>query len=347
MTKAIALLSGGLDSILAVKIILEQKIEIEAVNFLTVFCTCTAKGKTCLASKSAADKLGIKLKVFEVSKEYFEIIKNPKYGYGRNMNPCLDCRIFMFKKAGQYMVETGAKFLVTGEVLGERPMSQRKDAMRIIERDSGLGGLILRPLSAKLLEPTVPEKEGLVDREKLLSIQGRSRKPQMQLAAEFGINDYPCPAGGCLLTDSEFASKMRDLIRHKPDFSVNDVRLLRAGRHFRLTPESKLIVGRNQEENNRLLDLASDGDLCFQPVKEKGPVGIGKGVFTDGSILIAASIIARYSDDSDEGEAGQLEVAYGRIPNKEDNSIKTSSLNQKRLDELRIKSFSPETYKNS
>ena len=146
MAKAIALLSGGLDSILATKLVLEQGIELEAVNFVTLFCTCTAKGKTCLASKSAADKLGIRLKVFEVSKEYFEIIKNPKYGYGRNMNPCLDCRVFMFKKAAQYMNETGASFIVTGEVLGERPMSQRRDAMQIIERDSGLKGSKFRGL---------------------------------------------------------------------------------------------------------------------------------------------------------------------------------------------------------
>ncbi|MFH1381170.1 MAG: hypothetical protein ABIH57_03255, partial [Candidatus Omnitrophota bacterium] len=175
MTKAIALFSGGLDSILAVKLMLEQAIEVEAINFVTVFCTCTAHGKTYIDSKSAADELGIKLKVLEVSKEYFKVIKNPKHGYGSNINPCLDCRIFMLKKAHQYMKETGAQFLVTGEVLGQRPMSQRKDAMRIIERDSGLEGLILRPLSAKLMDLTIPEKEGLVDREKLLSISGRSR----------------------------------------------------------------------------------------------------------------------------------------------------------------------------
>ncbi len=296
MTKAIALLSGGLDSILAVKLMLEQGIEIEAVNFLTVFCTCTARGKTCLASKSAADKLGIKLKVFEVSKEYFEVIKNPKYGYGRNINPCLDCRIFMFKKAGQYMKENSAQFLITGEVLGERPMSQREDAMRIIERDSGLKGLILRPLSAGLLDPTIPEKQGLVNREKLMSISGRSRKPQMRLATQLGIYDYPCPAGGCLLTDTGFANRMRDLIKHKPDFTVNDVQLLKVGRYFRLGPEAKLIVGRNEEENDRLLKLAQTPDLRFYPVGVKGPVGIGRGVFNSECSYTASSIIARYSD---------------------------------------------------
>ncbi|MGB2661131.1 MAG: hypothetical protein WBB86_06095, partial [Candidatus Omnitrophota bacterium] len=219
--KAISLLSGGLDSILATKLIIEQGIEVEAVNFLTVFCNCTSRGKTCLAGKSAADQLGVELKVMEVSKDYFEIIKNPKYGYGRNINPCLDCRVFMFKKAHEYMKETGASFIVTGEVMGSRPMSQRREAMRIIERDSGLGGLLVRPLSAKLFEPSIPEKEGWVDREKFLEIQGRSRKPQIKMAADFGINDYPCPAGGCLLTDVGFARRMRDLMAHKPDFDVS------------------------------------------------------------------------------------------------------------------------------
>ena len=296
MTKAIALLSGGLDSILAVKLVLEQGIEVEAINFVTVFCTCTAKGSTCLAGKAAADQLGVKLKVIEVSRDYFEVIKNPKYGYGSNMNPCLDCRIFMFKKAGEYMRQVKASFIVTGEVLGERPMSQRKQAMAIIEKDSGLHGLILRPLSAKLLEPTIPEKDKLVDREKLLAIKGRSRKPQIQLAKDFSINDYPCPAGGCLLTDSGFANRMKDLMKHKPDFTINDVQLLRAGRYFRLAPEAKLIVGRNEEENNRILRLAQAPDLRFYPVDVKGPIGIGRGIFNSEHVYTASSIIARYCD---------------------------------------------------
>jgi len=305
MAKAIALLSGGLDSILAVKLILEQGVEVEAVNFLTVFCTCTSKGKTCLASKSAADKLGIKLKVSEVSKEYFEIVKSPKYGYGRNINPCLDCRIFMFKKAGEYMRQIGADFLITGEVLGERPMSQRRDAMKIIERDSGLEGLILRPLSAKLLKPTIPEKEGLVDRDKLLAVSGRSRKPQIHLAGQFGINDYPCPAGGCLLTDSGFARRMRDLIKYKPNFTIDDAKLLKVGRHFRLGQSAKLVVGRDEEENNKLLSLAKDKDLYFQPNEIKGPDGIGRGMFNKELLHTASSIIARYSDkDKDDSPVG-------------------------------------------
>lgn len=201
--RAIALLSGGLDSTLATKVIVDQGIEVEAVNFLTVFCTCTTHGETCLASQKAVESLGIPLSVFNVSTEFLEIVKNPKHGYGSNMNPCIDCRIFMLKKAKALMEKSGASFLITGEVLGQRPMSQRRDAMRLTEKEAGLDGLILRPLSAKFLPVTIPEKEGWVNRESLLNFQGRSRKPQMELAAYFGIRDYPCPAGGCLLTDPD------------------------------------------------------------------------------------------------------------------------------------------------
>ena len=333
MVKAISLLSGGLDSTLATRLILEQGIEVEAVNFLTVFCTCTARGKGCLAGKSAADKLGIKLKVFEVSKEYFEIIKNPKHGYGSNMNPCLDCRIFMFKKAAQYMRATGASFLITGEVLGQRPMSQRKDAMRIIERNSKLEGLILRPLSAKLLEPTIPETEGMVDRERLLAIEGRSRNPQIELARNLSVNDYPCPAGGCLLTDPGFAARMRDLLKHKPDFTMNDVLLLKVGRHFRVSPKAKFIVGRNKEENEKLTSLAGGRDILFRPAKVKGPIGIGRGDFNKEHFSTASSIIARYSD---KGETCEIEVLYEKIPGGTPDSVTALPMIEEGLKGLRI-----------
>lgn len=334
MAKAIALLSGGLDSILATRLVLEQGIEVEAVNFLTVFCNCTSRGKTCLASKSAASALGVKLKVFEVSKEYFEIVKKPKYGYGRNMNPCLDCRIFMFKKAKGYMEASGADFLVTGEVLGERPMSQRRDAMMIIERDSGLKGMILRPLSAKLLEPTMPEKKGMVDREKLLAIVGRSRKPQIKLASDFGINDYPCPAGGCLLTSSEFANKVKDLIKHKPDFGLNDVVLLKQGRHFRISPEAKFVVGKDREDNIRLKNLAQDEDIYFRPINTKGPVGIWSGIYDESLLMKAAGIIARYCDK--EPGCAKIDIAYKIFPSAEEEVINIGPLEEEEIKRLRI-----------
>ena len=333
MTKAISLLSGGLDSILATELILEQAVDVEAVYFLSVFCNSTARQKSSSISQIASDRLGIKLKIFEISKELSQVIKNPRYGYGANINPCLDCHIFMFKKAGEYMKEVGASFLITGEVLGERPMSQRKDALRIIDRDSGLGGLILRPLSAKLLEATIPEKEGLVNREKLLDIQGRSRKAQIRLAEKYGIEDYPTPAGGCLLTDPGFTRRMKDLMNYKLDFTVDDIQLLKIGRHFRFTPDTKFIVGRDEEENNRLLDLAQDTDLCFYPTKTAGPTGIGRGFFDEDHFLTASRIIARYSDkDSNQ----QLEISYKKIPKGSVGSIFVLPLEEERLKSLRI-----------
>lgn len=334
MTKAIALLSGGLDSILATRLILDQGIEVEAVNFLTIFCNCTSSGKTCLASKSAATSLGIDLKVFEVTGDYIEIVKAPKHGYGRNLNPCLDCRIFMFKKAGEYMKETNASFIVTGEVLGERPMSQRMDAMRIIENESGLKGLIVRPLCAKLMEPTVPEKEGIVNREKLLDIRGRSRKPQIQLARDLGINDYPCPAGGCLLTDEGFANRMRDLMKYNPNFTVHDIKLLKIGRHFRLGPGAKLIVGRNEEENNKLSKLADADDISFWPSNRNGPLGIGRGVFDKNLIDITSCIIAKYSDRQQADS--QIEIGYSGNFTASPGSIITCPAEEDLLNRLRI-----------
>ncbi|MCM8823385.1 MAG: hypothetical protein NC822_01770 [Candidatus Omnitrophica bacterium] len=333
MVKAIALLSGGLDSILATRLILDQGIEVEGVNFLTVFCTCTPYKRTCLASKSAANKLGIKLKVFEISKEYIKVVKNPKYGYGRNINPCLDCRIFMFKKAGEYMRDVGAKFLITGEVLGERPMSQREEAMRIIERDSRLEGLIVRPLSARLLQPTLPEKEGIVEREKLLDIQGRSRKPQMRLAKDMGISDYPCPAGGCLLADPQFAKRMKDLMRYNPDFTLNDIQLLKLGRHFRLSDNAKLVVGRNEEENRKLMNLVREDDILFKPQSGKGPVGIGRGDFNQESIFLASQIIARYSDG---GLKSCIEIINKSSPDAKENLVLVCAMEEERLSILRI-----------
>ena len=325
--KAISLLSAGLDSILATKLILDQGIEVEAVNFQTAFSDSIAP------SKIAADKLGIGLKIFNIGEEYFPILKNPKYGYGSNINPCLDCRIFIFKKAARYMKETKTSFLITGEVLEERPMSQRRDALRIIERDSQLEGLVLRPLSAKLLEPTIAEKEGLVDREKLFAIRGRSRKPQIQLARQFGIDYYLSPAGGCLLTDPGFSNRMRDLMRQNGNFMINDIELLKVGRHFRLNQETKLIVGRNKNENNRLLNLAKEGDLSFNPTQTAGPVGIVRGEFTKEILPVASSIVARYSD-SDGNQ--RLEIAYKRIPDGMVSSILVFPAGEEKLQNMRI-----------
>jgi tRNA U34 2-thiouridine synthase MnmA/TrmU len=333
LTKAIALLSGGLDSTLAVKLILDQGIEVEAVNFISAFCTCTSSNSGCLEGKKAAVKLGIKLKVVNISREILELVKHPKYGYGRNMNPCLDCRIFTLKKAGEYMREQGASFLITGEVLGERPMSQRRDAMRIIERDSGFNGLILRPLSAKLLPPTIPENEGWVDREKLLDIQGRSRKPQIALAEELGISDYPCPAGGCLLTDPGFAKRMRDLMDHNPNFTLNDVHLLKVGRHFRLSPKAKTIVGRNEKENKKVLSFAQKGDFIYKVLDFPGPLTIVRGKLEDYLSELPACITAGYSKAKNEKE---ITVSYKECPSGRTGVFQVSPLERNRLEELMI-----------
>lgn len=331
--KAIALLSGGLDSTLAAKIVLEQRIELEALNFLTVFCTCTNRGETCLASQKAVDALGIPLKVFNVSEEYLDVVKHPKHGYGSNMNPCIDCRIFMMKKAKAHMEEAGASFIVTGEVLGERPMSQRRDAMRLIEKEAGLDGLVLRPLSAKLLPASIPEKEGWVDREKLLKIQGRSRKPQIQLADHFGIRDYPCPAGGCLLTDPQFAKRMKDLILCHPNFSLNDVHLLKIGRHFRLSQELKLVVGRNEEENDKVQTFSQEGDILFKVSCFPGPLSLLRGEAGEVEIAKAAAITARYGKAKD---LEKVEVIYEKVNVESHRSISASSIPDEEIANLMI-----------
>jgi len=305
--KAIALLSGGLDSTLATKVIMEQGVGLEALNFMTVFCTCTHRGATCLASQKAVETLGIPLKVLNVSEEYLSVVKHPKHGYGRNMNPCIDCRIFMLKKAKAHMEASGASFIVTGEVLGQRPMSQRRDAMRLIEKEAGLEGFILRPLSAQVLPVTIPEKEGWVDREKLLKIQGRSRKPQMELAEHYGVHDYPCPAGGCLLTDPGFAKRMKDLMVHDPDFSLNDVHLLKMGRHFRFSHGAKLVVGRQEEENQKIQTFAQGEDILFKVSSFPGPLSLLRGKLDEGDIEKAAAITAHYSKAKD---LRNIEVTY-------------------------------------
>ena len=328
--KAIALLSGGLDSTLAVKLILDQGIEVEALNFVTPFCTCNRQGRC--EARHVAEEFGIPWKTIAVTEEFFRVIREPKHGYGSGMNPCLDCRILMFSQARERMEQIGAAFVFTGEVLGQRPMSQHRQAMRIIDRESGLDGRLLRPLSAQLLEPTIPEKEGLVDREKLMAIKGRSRKPQMALAEEHGIADYPCPAGGCLLTDPGFARRMRDLVHSRPDFDLNDVNLLKVGRHFRLSPGAKAVVGRNEEENRRLLILVRQSDFLFEVKGCGSPVTLLRGEAGETEIHLAAAITARYSD----AENDRVEVHYGTDYTVLNEAILVSPLNEDELTRLRI-----------
>jgi len=294
--KAVALLSGGLDSTLAVKLVLDQGIDVVALNFITPFCNCTGKSSSCRSEAvRVAREFGIPVRVRYKGMEYLKLVESPRHGRGRGLNPCIDCRIFMHKAAVELMAEEGASFLVTGEVLGQRPMSQRRDAIRIIERESATEGLILRPLSAHHFEPTVAEREGWIDRDKLLAIEGRSRKPQIHLAEELGVRDYPCPAGGCLLTDALFAARLQDLFDHKPGYDLTDVRLLRTGRHFRLRPDLKIIVGRDQAENEVLERRHAHGETIVQPADFKVPTALAREPMTDEELSTIGGILLRYA----------------------------------------------------
>lgn len=292
--KAIGLLSGGLDSQLAVRLMLGQGVEMVAVHFKTIFCTCTPKGCGRSTASKAASELGIEFVEINNTKDFLEVVKDPAHGHGSGMNPCIDCRILMFKKARRYMEETGARFIVTGEVLGQRPMSQHKAAMELIEKESGLCGLIVRPLSCGLLPPTIPELNGWIDRNKLLSHSGRSRKVQIELAQGFGMKDYPCASGGCLLTDPGFSKRVKESFQHGEN-SLHDMQLLKVGRHFRLFNKAKLIVGRNEIENNRITNLSREGDILIEPVDVPGPTALLRPGSVD-YLESAMHICARYCD---------------------------------------------------
>lgn len=307
--KAICSFSGGLDSMLASRIMLDQGIGVEGLYFRTGFGGC-GEEENVVPVKKRAEALGMKLTVADVGKDLMDIVSSPRFGFGRNLNPCIDCHALFFRKCAEYMKKRKASFIVTGEVVGERPMSQRKSAILDIDKFTGLEGLILRPLSAKLLDPTIPEKKGWVDREKLHAISGRSRRPQRMLAEKFGIKSYPNAAGGCLLTEKEFSRKLRDLMEYNSRIGDGDIVSLRSGRHFRLTGGSKLIIGRDEKENMSFLEKVSPTDICFMTVDVPGPVGLLTGKDRTSDRHIAASIIAAYSD-AEEGDTIEMKVKTG------------------------------------
>lgn len=283
---------------LAVKMMLGQGIEVIAVNFTGPFCNCSPRKEGCKhQAKRVAEELGIPIRVIPKGMDYMKMVENPPHGYGRGMNPCIDCRIYMLRKAKELMASMGASFIVTGEVLGQRPMSQHRQTLQLIEKESGLQGFIIRPLSAQHFSPTLPELEGLVDRQRLLAISGRSRKSQIQLAKNLGLRDYPCPAGGCLLTDRLMASRLRDIFFHIPNYTIEDLLFLRIGRHFRLSPRLKLIVGRNREENERIWALAPRGSILFHPAGFRGPIALARGILDLTSEKTIGEILARFSQD--------------------------------------------------
>ena len=307
--KALGLLSGGLDSTLAVKLMLEQGVDVIAINFVTPFCLCRKGG--CGATE-AAKTFNIPLKTVSAGTDYLRMVRTPKYGYGKNLNPCVDCRIFMLKKAKKYAKEVGSKFIFTGEVLGQRPMSQHRIALNLIEREAGLRGKIVRPLSGLLLPETEAESKGLIDKQALRDISGRSRKKQIEMTKEFNFVNYPCAGGGCLLTDREFAKKLRDLFQHKKRIAVKEVNLLKVGRHFRIG-ECKIIVGRNEAENAILMRTKQKTDYCFEVAGCGSPITILKGPKTRSAIEKAAGLTAFYSDK----KSGEVEVSFGKTkPNK-------------------------------
>lgn len=332
--KAVALVSGGLDSTLAAKLIKMLGIEIVALNFKTPFCLCDKKTRQGCShtAKTVTENLGIALKVMNIAEEFFKVLKNPKYGYGSNMNPCIDCRILKFKEAKVFMQEIGADFILTGEVLGQRPMSQHRKALSIIEKESGLEGLVLRPLSAKLLPETIPEKKGWVDRTKLLALSGRSRKMQLNLANTLNIKDYSCPAGGCLLTDPEFARRIRDLMLHD-GLNLNNVELLKLGRHFRLSKNTRLVVGRNEKENARILELAKEPDVVFSPLKLAGPTALARGLLDNDLINLCSKVVCRYCDLNGSINA---DIVYRALPDKEDKTLTVEPIGEAELAVFRI-----------
>ncbi len=261
---ALVLTSGGLDSILAARVLKELGMDVTALTFKGYFFDENKAIKM-------TEKIGVELRVVDFSEEHLDLIKKPKYGYGSAMNPCIDCHLMMIRKAGEIMKKEKYDIVATGEVLGQRPMSQNKDALKLIEKQSEIEGYLLRPLSAKLLDPTIPEQQGLIDREKLLDFSGRSRQRQMKLAEKYMIKDYPTPAGGCLLTESIFGKRLKEIFDLKPDCDGNDVELLKYGRHF-LEGKIKVIVGRDQDENEKLEDIAQSGDILIEMKKYMGPI---------------------------------------------------------------------------
>ena len=303
--KALALFSGGLDSILAVKLIQEQGIGVIGICFETPFFSSQK------ATRSAK-YIGLPLKIVDITDSLLKIVLKPKHGYGKGLNPCIDCHALMFKVAGEMLKKEGADFIISGEVLGQRPMSQNLRSLSVTARDSGFKDLVLRPLSAKRLQKTLPEKEGWVIRERLLGLSGRSRKPQIELAKKFGVKDYPAPAGGCLLTEKVFSRRLKDLISFDPKFLRRDIELLKWGRHFRISEKIKIVVGRDQKENEMITSLAREKDTILTVDSFPGPTVLATGNLSPEEIKLAASITVSYSDANIKQTVGVRLTTYSK-----------------------------------
>ena len=326
-TRGVALYSGGLDSILAIKLILDQGIHVEALIFQTPFF---GEDKTD-PIPFLADCANFKLHMIDITNQFLNMLASPRYGYGKQLNPCIDCKILMLREAKSFMEKVGADFVFTGEVLGQRPMSQRRDILRLLEKESGLEGVLLRPLSAKLLPPTRMEESGLIDREQLLDLSGRSRKRQIEMANALAWEDYPTPGGGCLLTDATFAKRLSPILKKgikDPDI----IGWLRIGRHFILPGDIRVIVGRNQLENTQILNRAKKEEILIKTTVVPGPVAIILGDSSPEMIRLAASIMAVYSDF----EAGkEVAVALGKGGDFTE-EMKVSPLSRKDLEVYKV-----------
>jgi len=287
MSRGLGLLSGGLDSSLAAALLLRQGVEVTCIAFVTPFFGAAKAQK-------AAAALKIPLIIKEISAEHLEMVKHPRYGYGSNMNPCIDCHAMMFRLAGEIMEKQGFDFIFSGEVMGQRPMSQNRSALQAVAKHSGYARKILRPLSAQILPITAMEEVGLVDRSRLLDIQGRTRRRQKEYADAWGIKDYPASGGGCLLTEERFSDKLRDLFAHQPNADVRSVELLKIGRQFRLSPRAKLLVGRNEADNEQLFSLAGTDDYLLKVPDVAGPCGLLVGSPDAADLDFACGIVASY-----------------------------------------------------
>ncbi len=302
--RALALFSGGLDSMISVKLITDQGIDVTAIHIDMGFGSTRDKRE--LLEKRAA-MVGADFEVVNIREQFVqEILFNPKYGYGKNFNPCIDCHGNMFRVAKGLMPKYDASFIITGEVIGQRPMSQRADAIRNVTKLAGdeEGGIILRPMSAKLMTPTIPEKEGWVDREKLLGIEGRNREVQLRLAREWGFEEYESPGGGCLLTESSFEQKIRDIVAHEK-FTAADIDLLKAGRHLRLPEGAKLVIGRNQEDNEQLKKIENEKYIFARARDIAGPV----------------CLISKNASEADRELAAKLILTYTKTPADQEGSV--------------------------
>ncbi len=302
--RGLGLISGGLDSLTACLLLKLQGIEVVGLNFKSPFCLCD---KVLSHSECGLnlfyDELGIEIHTLRKDDKYLEVIRNPKFGYGKNLNPCIDCRIYILEKAKELGKEIDADFIFTGEVLNQRPKSQNLKALKIIEVESGLIGKLLRPLSALNLEPTILEKKGLIDRSKLLDIRGRSRKRQLELVRKHGLLQNYTACGGCLLTDKSFANRMRDYLKFNDELKMEDIPILKYGRHFRYKT-TKIIVGRNEVENNLLIQLKKVDDLLMEAKEVAGPITIIQNPAEENAIKFAAMLTLRYSDY--EGSVGDF-----------------------------------------